>query len=83
MKAFLRWFKAWRNGRYPIPWKTIALAAVTLVYVVSPVDFLPEYIPFLGVVDDIVLLGLFIRSVRNEVSRFAEWEKKTAVMSNR
>lgn len=35
--------------------------ALLLLYLVSPFDLIPETIPFLGVVDDLILLPLVIR----------------------
>jgi uncharacterized membrane protein YkvA (DUF1232 family) len=59
----------------PIPLKPIAFAAVLVVYLFSPIDILPDYIPFLGVIDDVVLLGFFLRSLQKEIRLFLEWEK--------
>jgi uncharacterized membrane protein YkvA (DUF1232 family) len=60
----------------PFPWKSLAFAGVLLIYLFSPVDIIPDYIPFVGIIDDFVLLGFFIRSIRKEVERFREWESK-------
>jgi len=77
--SFFRMIGAWRKGRYrEIPWKTIAFAVVLLLYLFSPIDIIPDYIPFFGVVDDAVLLGLFLRSLQKEVRRFTEWEGRQA-----
>lgn len=35
--------------------------ALLLLYLVSPVDLIPDVLPFFGVVDDLVLLPLAIR----------------------
>ncbi len=75
--GFFRMIRAWRSGRYrEIPWRTIAFAAALLLYLFSPIDIIPDYIPFFGVVDDVVLLGLFLRSLHREIRRFLEWEGK-------
>jgi uncharacterized membrane protein YkvA (DUF1232 family) len=34
-----------------------------VLYVISPIDLIPDVIPFLGVVDDVVLLPLALRWV--------------------
>ena len=34
-----------------------------VLYVISPIDFIPDVIPFLGVVDDVVLVPLALRWV--------------------
>ena len=36
-------------------------AALIVLYVLSPIDIIPDAIPFLGVMDDIVLVPLAIR----------------------
>ena len=37
--------------------------ALMVLYVVSPIDLIPDVIPFLGVVDDVVLVPLALRWV--------------------
>lgn len=51
--------RAWRHPAAP-RWLKPAVLAIG-AYVVSPVDVLPDYIPLLGVVDDIVLVPLAMR----------------------
>lgn len=36
------------------------LAAVTVVYALSPVDLIPDFIPVLGYLDDVIILPLLI-----------------------
>jgi uncharacterized membrane protein YkvA (DUF1232 family) len=36
-------------------------AALIVLYVVSPIDIVPDFIPFVGVLDDLVLVPLAIR----------------------
>lgn len=44
-----------------------ALLAATVAYVLSPWDFLPDIIPFLGQADDLLLLALVIKRIMNSV----------------
>lgn len=44
-----------------------ALLLGTIVYVVSPLDFLPDFIPFLGKVDDILLIALVLKRLMDGV----------------
>jgi uncharacterized membrane protein YkvA (DUF1232 family) len=77
MSGFLRLIAAWRNGLYrSFPWKPMVFAAVLFIYLFSPLDIIPDYIPFVGIIDDFVLLGFFIRSIQKEVQRFRDWESK-------
>ena len=57
---------SWHLIRDPeVPVTTKAIPVLTLVYVLSPLDFLPDLVGPLGVIDDIVLIGaafdLFVR----------------------
>jgi len=66
--ARLYW-RLFRERRVPILPK--ALLVLTLVYVVSPLDVIPDFIPVIGEMDDVVVvlsgLWLFIRLCPPEV----------------
>lgn len=42
------------------PWYAKALVALIVGYALSPVDFIPDFIPVLGYLDDVILLPLGI-----------------------
>ena len=42
-----------------------AILAGTILYVISPIDFIPDFIPFIGQVDDIYLVALAILRLVN------------------
>lgn len=42
------------------PWYAKVLAAVVVIYALSPIDLIPDFIPFLGYLDDIILLPALI-----------------------
>ena len=44
------------------PWHAKALAVFAVVYVVSPIDLIPDFIPVLGYLDDAILAPLLIRA---------------------
>jgi len=77
VRRFFRLIKAWISGRYRVvPWQTITLLAVTSLYALSPLDLIPDYIPFIGVVDDLTLFGFLLRSFVADVRTFAELERR-------
>ncbi len=51
------WF-AWRDPR--APWTAKALCAVVVAYALSPIDLIPDFIPVLGYLDDVILLPALI-----------------------
>ena len=54
----------WRALRHPLQPRWLKPAVgLMLLYLVSPIDLLPDFIPVLGVVDDLVLIPLAVRFV--------------------
>jgi uncharacterized membrane protein YkvA (DUF1232 family) len=51
-------YLASRDDRVPIPAKIII--GLVVAYAVSPIDLIPDFIPFLGYLDDLLLLPLGI-----------------------
>jgi uncharacterized membrane protein YkvA (DUF1232 family) len=47
-----------------VPWYAKALAAVIVGYAFSPIDLIPDFIPVLGYLDELVLIPLGIIAVR-------------------
>ena len=54
----------WLALKHPLSpgWLKPAVALM-VIYVVSPIDLIPDVVPFLGVMDDVVLVPLAIRFV--------------------
>ncbi|MBC3787772.1 YkvA family protein [Spirosoma utsteinense] len=57
-EAFTLYY-AYRDPR--TPWPAKALIALTLGYLFSPIDLIPDFIPVLGLLDDLLLVPLLIR----------------------
>ena len=51
----------WFAGRHPgTPWLAKALGVFVVAYALSPIDLVPDFIPVLGYVDDVLLLPALI-----------------------
>ncbi|HLG15853.1 MAG TPA: YkvA family protein [Blastocatellia bacterium] len=46
-----------------------AILAGTIIYVIAPIDVIPDFIPFIGQVDDVYLLGISIMRLLNRSER--------------
>lgn len=57
------------DGR--VPWSRKAILGLAAAYVISPIDFVPDYIPFISRIDDLVVtvvaLDLFLEGVPREL----------------
>jgi uncharacterized membrane protein YkvA (DUF1232 family) len=49
------------------PWYAKALAIVIVAYAFSPIDLIPDFIPVLGYLDELVILPLGVLAVRSLV----------------
>lgn len=48
-------------GRDPrVPWYAKALAAATAAYALSPIDLIPDFIPVIGYLDDLIIVPIAI-----------------------
>ncbi|MFH0872675.1 MAG: YkvA family protein [bacterium] len=57
--------------RTPGPWYAKAFAALVLGYALSPIDLIPDFIPVLGYLDDLVIvpagIALLLKMILREV----------------
>lgn len=73
--VFWRMVKMWRKGSYPTNAMDMILPILGLLYVISPIDLLPDIaIPVVGVMDDLAVLALVIPKLMKEVDKFLLWE---------
>lgn len=51
------------------PWWVKAVVGLGALYLLSPIDLIPDFIPVIGQLDDILLLGALISLVRKYSER--------------
>jgi uncharacterized membrane protein YkvA (DUF1232 family) len=63
------------------PWYAKAFGALVIGYALSPIDLIPDFIPILGYLDDVILLplgiALLLRMVPRHVMEDARAEART------
>jgi uncharacterized membrane protein YkvA (DUF1232 family) len=63
-----------KNGYKP-EFKNVILPALVIVYLISPLDIIPDWIPLIGVLDDLALLALAMPMLISEAEKFVAWEE--------
>ena len=67
----------WFAGRFDwSPMRLFAAAIIGLVYLVSPIDIVPDVIPFAGRIDDIMVVTAVVRLARFDLERYRRWRVK-------
>jgi len=76
LPLLVRLLRAWKRGNYPgLSLRTLASLAVGILYVLSPVDFVPDFIPGVGLLDDVAVLGLVLHTLAQDLAAFRAWEQ--------
>lgn len=66
---------AWWRGEYRSISRPALVAAVAgLLYFLSPMDAIPDWIPGLGFIDDLAVLGWVMRKWSSELQAFRDWK---------
>ena len=68
--------KHYVEGNYTtVPYGTILAIMSALIYVLSPVDIIPDFIPFVGHLDDVAVIGLCLSMVKTDIEAYDEWRQ--------
>ena len=54
---------------------TIIAAVAGLIYVVNPMDIVPEYILGVGVLDDAAIVGIILQAMHMDLNKYKKWQK--------
>jgi len=76
LQTLSRLIKAAVTGEYTgMPTSTLVGGVAVLLYFLTPIDFVPDFIPVIGLLDDVALLAWFMTSIKSEMDKFEAWEK--------
>jgi len=77
-QAMLRLIRAYSEGKYrDVPESTLVVIIAAIIYVVNPLDVIPDALPALGFLDDATVLALAVRRSRQTLDDFMAWETAT------
>lgn len=55
---------------------TIALAIAAVIYVVMPLDLIPDAIPVVGYLDDAGAIVLVLAMIDSDLQKYVEWQRE-------
>lgn len=61
--------------KYPrVPAGTLAGGVLGLLYLLNPLDLIPEALPVIGIVDDTLVAGVFLALLSRDVKKYLLWK---------
>ena len=65
------------KGEYKdIPQKELIIIISAASYLIAPIDLIPDFIPVVGLVDDMAVVSVCIKSTRKELDKYLCWRKE-------
>ena len=67
--------KDYATGKYTdIPKSAIISVVAGLLYFISPIDLIPDFIVGLGLLDDVIILRFVYKKVQKELDKYQIWK---------
>jgi uncharacterized membrane protein YkvA (DUF1232 family) len=63
-------YKMLRDPKFQIDKQTKTVLMIALLYIISPIDLIPDAIPLLGMIDDVLVAGYALRQAAAELERY-------------
>ncbi len=77
VNLLVRMLRAFATGKYKtVPWATVTRTIAVLVYFVSPIDVIPDFLPVIGLTDDIALVLWLFNAIADDLEAFRLWERQ-------
>lgn len=57
-----------------VPWWAIAAVVFSLLYVLNPFDLIPDFLPVIGIADDIAVVAVLLKMIERELEHYRRWK---------
>lgn len=75
--ALLRLAREALAGHYrKLPKRSLVAAVAALLYLVDPLDLIPDVLPAVGLLDDAMVFAWVVRQIRRDLDAFVAWERE-------
>lgn len=64
-----------KNEYTEIPRKQLIIIVSALSYLVSPIDLIPDFIPVVGLLDDMAVVSVCIKVTKDELEKYLAWRE--------
>lgn len=83
LKLLLSLVKDYITGAYKeIPYGSIVAAVAGILYFLSPIDFIPDFIPGIGLIDDVFVVGFVLKKIHKDLQKYEQWKQNRSKQSD-
>ena len=76
IKTSFALIRDWFKGSYDkVPARMIVSLAGALIYLVSPLDLIPDWVPMAGLVDDAAMLAFVFQLSKVDLNAYRKWKR--------
>lgn len=76
IRILFQLLKAWTTGEYrDVPYRTIIMILVGLIYFISPIDLIPDFLTGPGLLDDTAVLAFLLSQITPDLNKFVQWKE--------
>jgi uncharacterized membrane protein YkvA (DUF1232 family) len=65
----------WSRSYRQMPYATAGAAVVALLYVLNPLDFVPDVLPLIGQVDDAAVIAACLVLIEQDLYKYRQWKE--------
>lgn len=78
LQLLMQMVSAWRKGEYKkIPTASLLAMIASIIYFVSPIDLIPDFLVGLGIVDDAAIIGFVLKQIHSDLENFRVWKESS------
>ncbi|MFD2905535.1 YkvA family protein [Sphingobacterium anhuiense] len=70
------------SGKYKMNKWNLSVIVATIIYVISPLDAIPDVIPVLGWIDDVTIIGYAISKLSEEILKYKLFSKQSIIIES-
>ena len=78
----IRMVKTEKKGEYKMDFKSVLIPSLAIIYILSPLDIIPDWLLGIGSLDDFAILALTLPFVLKELEKFLAWEQEQKNRTN-